>query len=217
MAINILAYYRFEGNTLDSSVHGNDGVMGVNVPAVSAGKMGRGYTFSRNANLTNSKYINSIPSNSINPPFFVSAWIYPTQITGSTTSAYSIFNRMLSGSRRGFLIISDSTVALGSQDGGNINISHAISANTWYHVVGVWGSSTSYLYVNGVLVGTSSVSFGGVDNDPTTIGALAYSGDINRGFIGIIDEVIIGRGEPNLSDIKRMMLGMHPLNIDPQL
>src|SRR5690606_3285019 len=52
----------------------------------------------------------------------------------------------------------------------------------------------------------------GATSAPIAIGTGIYPSS-DYGFVGTIDEVIIGKGEPTLADVKRMMLGLKPLNI----
>jgi len=70
-----------------------------------------------------------------------------------------------------------------------------VSANQWYHVVGVWdrngGTNNLRIYVNGSLAGATTVN-ADIGNLPVyvTIGRLYYP-TINQHFEGLIDDVMI--------------------------
>ena len=110
MSINILGHYRFEGNADDSSVHGNNAILGTPAPATSVGKLGNGYQFS----IPNPKTIvTPIPSNDLNPPFFFSCWIYPQSISGSgSSSCITICRRYSNDNSMGFIVVRNNTIIL---------------------------------------------------------------------------------------------------------
>jgi hypothetical protein len=89
-------------------------------------------------------------------------------------------------------IISSGQVYFGIDPGGTgtsylVQSPSPLLSNRWYHIAGTWGSFGLQLYVNGVLVGTSS-NVGMVNNNfPVRIGTIV-SGEY---FQGIIDEVSI--------------------------
>ena len=75
----------------------------------------------------------------------------------------------------------------------NINITKTVVLNTWYHMVGTSSGSTHTLYVNGVKIGTSSISttfhsstdpykVGSHDNNYHHIGDVSNCRIYNRGL-----------------------------------
>ena len=117
------------------------------------------------------------------------AWIY---LNTTPTSNLSISDYGLNavGSRNTFFV--NANLAIGFISGGtNANItstSNAVSVGQWVHVAFVLDNATGYLYVDGVQVGTGSLS--SVDTPPGNvnlrIGQRVSGGSIP--FNGVIDE-----------------------------
>lgn len=71
-----------------------------------------------------------------------------------------------------------------SQIGTQIVSTTTILANTWYHAVGVWDSTSTYLYLNGVLEASTTSS-----NRPTAITGGTAIGTYQSGMNGNISAV----------------------------
>ena len=118
------------------------------------------------------------------------AWVY---LTATPTANYAIldYGANLVGSRNTFVI--KPNLSIGFTSGGtNANIGSSVSAvtlNQWNHVAFVLDGGTGYLYVDGVQVGTGSLS---TVNTPSTGANLMIGQRVSGGtipFKGKIDEV----------------------------
>ncbi|MEX2410371.1 MAG: LamG domain-containing protein, partial [Candidatus Paceibacterota bacterium] len=148
---------------------------------------------------------------SSNKIFTLSAWIYPTSWTNYST----VFNKAYGGSW------SNTTVGLwaysgglrctvGSNVGGNpsgsyVGVTNKPSLNNWYHVACVGDGDNLFMYVDGELVGNTSIPET-VDptsnNDPLTIGR-RHDGQ-NESFPGFMDELRVYDRNLSPEEIKRI-------------
>jgi Concanavalin A-like lectin/glucanases superfamily len=125
--------------------------------------------------------------------FSVECWFYLSNITyvntprlvsgANTTSTNTGFDLFLTNSGAGIQFF----VGNGTTNAG-FNYVHALSASTWYHVIGVYDGTNAYLYFNGVAQGhnalTGTIGAAGVN---PTVGRIASSSA--NFFPGRIDEV----------------------------
>jgi len=177
---------------LDSSGKGNQGIAQQNTSALStSGKIGGALTFNGV-----SDYIDCGSGAVLQEKrtLTVSAWI-------NGSSYAKVMNMIVCGDKKnldfcwGLRI--DNSVAKFFIRAGNYYAAtgSAVSANQWYHVVGVWnrngGVKNLRIYVNGSLAGTATVN---ADMDANTvyviIGRLYYP-TVNQYFNGLIDDVRI--------------------------
>lgn len=120
------------------------------------------------------------------------AWVNLSS-SASGTNAIIDYGLNASGSRNTFSVSSSNQLTFVS-GGTNANISstsNVVTAGQWTHVAFVLDSGTGYLYVNGVQVGTGSLTS---VNTPTTGGDLRIGQRVSGGsipFMGSIDEVRI--------------------------
>lgn len=131
------------------------------------------------------------------------AWIYITS-TPSGNMCISDYGKNAVGARNTFYI--NSSLRLGFISGGtNANISssaNAITVNQWNHVAFVLNNGTGYLYVDGVQVGTGSLSTVNTQTTGNTnlrIGQRVSGGSIP--FNGIIEEYRMWNVARTLSEI----------------
>ncbi|MFA6407732.1 MAG: LamG-like jellyroll fold domain-containing protein [Candidatus Paceibacterota bacterium] len=133
-------------------------------------------------------------------PFSVSFWLYVNNSLASNTE-YGLVNKNVTyqGSAGWGLEISTWSVAAGKFNvanyittqttWGNTNVyKNSLDVNTWYHVVGIRNSTTTYIYVNGTLGSSKSHAdgAGNVDNaQPIVIGDNSWGPN----FPGYIDDV----------------------------
>lgn len=203
---SLKGYWRFEDNANDDSGNGNHGTI---YGAVSAtGKFGKALYFDGNdyvdvsgvsglvasGSYTCAMWVS--PDNTLEDRYFIQLGDMPSDndfvIWCSLNSKKFYFKQYASGWKTA------SSVTLGQ-------------AGTWYHLAGVLDVSLGmFLYVNGVLEGTHTNTARG-----STASTHTYLG---RNFTGVgrqkglIDEVLIYNRALSLPDIKRIMMGIHPLN-----
>ncbi len=99
--------------------------------------------------------------------------------------------------------------ALNSTAGGGLTYmasTNAFSANTWYHLAGVYDGTTMKLYVNGVLEATSTAESGDILYADSWLAVGMYKDDNEAySFPGTLDEVRIWNVARSQSDIQAAM------------
>ncbi len=189
-------------DSCDSSNHLLDGPWTGNVARVS-GKFGGATSYDGSGDYIN---FGNAPQLQITTDITISAWVYSTNV--STNDYGSIVTKFTDGgadTKRAYRLnqqISSGTMQFCSGNTGApagtvcITSSSQITANTWYHVVGVKSGTEGFIYINGVQVAYSSSMPSTIFN--TTASALiGYSGSATaqQYFTGNLDEVrIYNRG-----------------------
>lgn len=209
--------YRFEGNANDNSANTNNGTVDGNV-ALTTGAMGQAYDFPGAAG----DHI-EIPYTSdfdLDDNYSISMWV---KYTDTDDTIGWLFSRSEDTSTSPDNTVtlrgawSDSTkmtptFALYKLGSGWKTAEHGSDLDdaNWHHVVGVKEGNTMRLYVDGEASTTNT----GVAGWTSTGGVTVRIGDNWRPtgpFTGNIDEVIVWDMVLSPTDVKRVMLGMHPL------
>ncbi len=158
----LMAFWKFNGNALDSSGHGHDGMLktgyvgssvatatdGGTLPQLTTDRFGRAnmaYSFNNGA-LVQVPY-----STELNPPAFtISLWAY---MTANTSGSYMVsmdrwngYKFNLNGTAVPFLTVSVPTTIY-DRDAGAVNV----SPNTWTHLAISYTDGTMKFYMNGDL------------------------------------------------------------------
>ncbi|MGD0516587.1 MAG: lamin tail domain-containing protein, partial [Thermoguttaceae bacterium] len=183
--INPVAYWKLDGNGNDSSGNNNTLTL-VNSPTYATGQVGTCLSFNGTTQYANST--GSLVNTS--QPFSVSAWVnwngdggWNTMISEDGTNNSTFFFQKRSGGS--FSLTGDN----GTGSEAIAMWSTTPTANTWYHLVGVYTGSLLKLYVNGVLVASTSFSIVGAPTGSVIVGAAKYGGGRVDYFHGMIDEV----------------------------
>lgn len=156
-------------------------------------------------------------------PMSFSCWFNPTSVAAnamimgiaSSTTTHSSFFAIQ------FLSASDKVCCSISSDKGDVTdltALHAttISINTWYHVCGVFTSTTSRtIYVNGAGAVSSAVSVTPGTCDSTYIGALIANGALVAGLIGAIADPAIWNVALTATDVAALATGGGPTLTHP--
>ncbi|NIO45153.1 MAG: hypothetical protein GTN36_06420 [Candidatus Aenigmarchaeota archaeon] len=200
----LVGYWKFEGNMLDSSTYGNDGSC-TNCPSTTPGKLGSAYYFD---GVNDYIKINDDSTLDINDAITIGAWVYPTSWSSdyprivSKESGRSAQPYALELANSAYTIAPYSALLCLDTGSGEDCVNsgtNSISLNQWYHVVGVWNSTHSQIYLNGTQKGIKTLTGAMVatandvliGNNPTD----------ERQFNGIIDEVKIWDGALNPNEI----------------
>lgn len=202
---SLKGYWRFEDNANDASGNGNHGTI---YGAVSAtGKFGKALYLDGNDYVDVSGVSGFVASGS----YTCAMWV---RLDDTSLDRYFIhlgdmpsdndFELWLSRDNKKFYF---GQYASGWKSAISITLGQA---DTWYHLAAVLDTSSGmFLYVNGVLEGThTNTARGSAASTHTYLGRNFIGGGWQK---GIIDEVLIYNRALSLPDIKRVMMGMHPL------
>jgi hypothetical protein len=187
-------HLKFEGNALDSSGNGNDGV--VSGASVTNGRIGLGYNFDGvNDRISVSAY-NSTGN------ITVSLWF---KTNGQVTSQQLIHNSWNSAEAQFILGFGSSgeLVALHSSDGStyfNSSNSNVFNDEQWHNSIFVFNGTKLDFYVDGILQ-TQNAPIGGSSTQNFFIGA--KSSNTNY-FNGIIDDVRIYNRSLTASEVREL-------------
>lgn len=196
---NLVGYWRFEGNALDSSGNGNDGTIIGATPT--AGKVGNALDFNGASNYVNT---NIDYSKAINENFSISVWI---KKSGSTTNQSIIGKgfgtnpkfewRLALFSSRPKFDYWDATFT-GSSSGTPLSLFYptTIPAEEWHHIFVTYNGTAKNgkMYFDGInVVNSSTVTATSFANEANTveIGRAFFFQGTSAYFNGSIDEVMI--------------------------
>ena len=175
------------GQELDSSGNGN--ILSLSSMSITtspiAGKIGQGMFFNGiNNNMGTTTFSSNIPAGA--SPRTVALWMRPTTalLNGEAPFMYG-----LQSASDGFyfVVFSNGELCVGQWGGGDspCTSAGAIAINAWYDIVETYDGTTAFLYVNGLLIGSTARSF-----STTPVGLTVGSAAGNVGFFqGIIDDV----------------------------
>ncbi len=111
----------------------------------------------------------------------ISAFVYPTNLTGGK----NIIGKGANSGYR-FRILSTGANVFDRGSTNALTISYSFSTNTWYYVSAIFSSSGLSFYLNGELLGSNEVAFGGnTQTTPLVIGASSHS-NLSKNFQGNI-------------------------------
>ncbi len=178
----------------DSSGNGNDGTL-INGPIWATGHVNGALDFDGSDD-----YIDAGDHASLNPTdaVTISAWVN----TRNLTTTQMLVSKYDGPNAQYFLRIQSGRIRFNVQTNGLLSgptSSTTISANTWYHVAGVYDGSQARVYVNGVL-GAASSKTGAMVNSGVTVNI----GRQNAGrmyFDGSLDDIRIYSRSLSASEI----------------
>ena len=112
----------------------------------------------------------------------ITAFVYPTNLSGGKNIIGKDAN---SGYRFRISATGASVFDRGSTNA--LTVSYSFSTNTWHHLSAIFSSSGLSFYVNGELLGSNAVAFGGNNQTaPLAIGAASHTNDFSENFQGNI-------------------------------
>lgn len=190
---NLLAYYRFEGNSNDSK--GSNNLTNSNGVTFGVAKFGNGADFG-SGNTSKALSVNSslgLANGSVART--ISLWVKFYSLSGTqefvsqwANSDHSGFLFYASGTS---LVVGHSNFSVGEDD---LTLSSSLTTGTWYHVVMTYDGSTMAGYLNGALIGSraSSRTNGNTINDVFTLGA-AYGNNVGYAMYSslVMDDVAV--------------------------
>jgi len=195
LSLNPIVWYKGSSNVLDSSGNGYTGT-GTNITYVSGIN---GSAFSLNG-------VSSKISTSIMPtkdPCSISFW-YNIQGGAAVVRMVAVTKNATLDNLMDVYISSPSSVAQHFPLGSVFSTNSAMTG-VWTHVVGVFSSSSTKLYINGKLNNTANT---GVYSLPSVsdlqIGYVNYDGTDRQFFSGFMDDVLIFDKELTLDDISKI-------------
>ena len=187
---NLVSWYRGENNANDSKGTNNGTLQ--NGVSFTAGKVGQAFNF------TNENQRVEIPDNDsldLTTAVTLEAWVAPSQI-GNPNNGTTIMHKgdissfgnqpySLHYNREGTAVFRVGNSSTFSVSTGSTTV---LPLNTFTHIVGTYDGTTSKIYINGVLEGSSAENIGAMvtNNLPLRIGNNGAAG-----FVGKIDEPTI--------------------------
>lgn len=199
----LVAWYKLNGNVLDSTVNGNHGTIVGSPTVVSDGPFGSCYLFNpdNNDRIT----INNLSQFIYNTPFTFSAWIKTSGLgTGQTVNGIVslTYGTRFCGNSTGSIYL-NLKLSTGSYSITSSGIN--INDNIWHHVCCTYNGDQAKLYIDGVL-NNSSVTGIIQNNTYTNDGAIGM--DVNDSskykFNGSISDVRIYDEALSLKEIKEL-------------
>jgi hypothetical protein len=207
-------YWRLEGDGLDSSDTGNNGT--VTGAVVTNGRIGRSLQYDGVDDGIN------VPNDST------------LQLTSfGTLCAWVLTNAMVGGGGRGIISKRTSDSVGGIEYGIHINgVDRFVSMNIgdgsgvdgltstgtvllddWSHITITWDNGTYRIYIDGVEdINSSGNRDVLIDTNPLNIGRRTSTVQGQNVFAGAVDEAMVFSSALPETDIRRAMLGMHPLS-----
>lgn len=210
----LMAYWNFNGNTIDYSKNGNK-CTPVNAVSRNNGKFGSSYFFDGTGDYLNCGKDSSVELGTTN--MSISVWINPSSIESA-----GLWDRFVAKGDNSQYELSVSENDGGSGAVGIIARTYTSSLQThtsyyvpplneWTHVVWTYDNATSRIYINGLLQSTASMT-----------GAIAVStgenliigdwDDLGREFNGYIDEVMIFNRTLNPLEVLSLYENNYELN-----
>lgn len=152
-------FWKCENNGNDE--RGDNNATISNATFTSSGKVGGCYSY----NGVNTTYLDAGDIGNLGTSYSVFAWINTNDISGSElVVGYRTDNRTTATNLAIQLDINNSDARFLVRDNsgnlGNATASSAITANTWYHLVGVRDGNNLTLYIDGESAATASQTFG---------------------------------------------------------
>lgn len=181
---NLVAWWKLNGNALDSSGNDLNGSVNNGVSTTGAnGVANSAYTFAASSTANNI----SLPAPATSTSLTIAAWIRPTAYPAERSTIIEsmlVYGYYLSLYTDGSLQIYRYGT---TPEGYHTTPASTIPLNQWSYVVGSWDGTNARLYINGTLRTAVAVTGAGVVSNQIVIGAESAA----RQFIGSIDDVRI--------------------------
>ena len=202
---DLIGWWKFDDDFLDSSGLGNNGTPGGN-PTFVAGKVGNALE------LGGSDYvvIDAVADNKTNNDITLCLWLK----TSSNDAEIIAINTASAGNVMRLAIDSGSLVIDVSDPQGH-STTH-IDDGEWHFMTYVRNGATGYIYVDGVQENSSAASFSFSDNDLWSIGQEWDSGGPSGFLTGIVDDVYVYDRALTDDEIQAVMKGVgYPYALGP--
>ena len=191
----LIAYYPFNGNANDASGHNNNGtVTGATLTTDRFGRANKAYLFNGNGAYIYVPNSSSLQSPGSTNTITQAAWIYLNGMShiGSPDGPITMKSDKADNRFMYRMTIGSSNTLVASYIDWDhpAAASYAFNLHTWYFLVTTYDGSVGKCYINGTLVGSTTLNLTiPTDNLPLTIGR--DSPGAEEYFNGIIDEVRI--------------------------
>jgi len=188
----LIAYYPFNGNANDESGNGNHGlVTGAILTEDRFGNAESAYSFDGD------DYIdvgNNDSLNIIQGSFSISVWV---KSNDANTGRQAIIEKDLAENNGLMLELNSGYTPAGTVtcwEGYDYDATSeiALSSNIWHHITVAYDGNERKVYINGILRGMDTDSFGSAGSEPLTIGYADWNNNAyTSAFNGVIDEIRI--------------------------
>jgi len=206
----LVAFYKFDGNTLDGSGEENDGInYGATLTYDRFGNWGRAYSFDGISN-----YIYASPDSQLNiiNSFSLSLWLKWNGDAGAgNDGSQSIVDKSYSGNDMNYrLAIEETNKTLGSHlaflsGSSEVHSNNPITIGAWHHVLITYANPTLTIYIDNEIDYTNtSFILQSVNNGPLLIGDDNLPNTYERFFNGVVDEVRIYDRALSVSEVQTL-------------
>ena len=206
----LLGSWSLENSTADGSGNGNNGTRHGTPPPFVAGRIGQCLSFN-----VAGDYVDVGGSLGTLGEMTRTAWILTNTVAAGDRAILSSY-QLAGNLSAGAFFLNHMAKRLGLYWGTSyiLNGSTDMTTGTWYHVgavrAGSSGNWTAKLFLQGRLDGSTTTAVNPTASGPTSIGRTGdYPGEY---FDGLIDEVHIWNRALPESDIRRVMMGLHPIS-----
>ena len=186
----LIAHWKFDddpsdGTVLDSTGNGNTGICAaITCPSLVAGKRDGGYRF--DPALSQFVIVDDNPAFHTTS-FTIAAWMY----TDNTTKQLAVMSKPVgSGTGNSWQLenLDDDRVSFSGGSNHSLTSPASVPQMTWTHLAGTWNGTTKRLYINGVMVAssTSNIDF---DDNSIYLGADENNGSLALPFDGVLDDL----------------------------
>jgi len=196
----------------DSSAYNHDSINGLGGTTVVPGKYGNALQFdgTDQVQIASAADLKKTTAFTIEAAFRVDGltngdWVRVVGKGTSTYRNYGLWYNPYHSSHGGSVFLFQMYGASAYMDVYLVKTGLSIETNRWYHMAGVYTGSWMGLYLDGVLVASSSTSSAPyTSDDPLTIGGA----DFHTKHVGLIDNVALFGSALSATDIQQHALGL---------
>lgn len=197
----LMAHWKFDDSptngALDSTGRGHTATC-IACPAVVTGKVGNAYRFDP----VLSQFLRVPDHPDFRGVFTIAAWI----VGDNTANQIAIMSKPVgtsTGNSWQLELLTDDDVSFSGGSNHTLEGGVTLAPQTWHHVAGSWDGTTKRLYVDGVLVGSSSSSIT-YDTQPVVLGGDDNAGAPALPWDGVLDELRVYSRVLTLAEIQAL-------------
>jgi len=209
----LVGSWRLENSALDGSGNGNNGTLHGTPPSYVAGPIGQCLSLNGAGDYVDFNALD------LTSALTICAWVKTGTISGNF--AFVLSNRSSAGNGYELLLRNgstypDCTFYFQTCNGGTektVNATASATSNTTYFLAATYNGSVGKLYVNGVLqTGANDIGASAIGSSSEKLNFARRPNVNNYWGRGLLDEVHIWNRALSAQDIRRVMMGLHPIS-----